>query len=124
LHVFDQALRRASTAAPSTSETAEAAADARAAAPTVVAMDELVALCKRRGFVFQSSEVYNGFAGFYDYGPLGVELKKNIKDLWWRDVVRRRDDIVGLDSSIIASPKVSLHLTHCSVLNLCHMSFD
>jgi hypothetical protein len=67
-----------------------------------------VALCKRRGFVFQSSEVYNGFAGFYDYGPLGVELKKNIKDLWWRDVVRRRDDIVGLDSSIIASPKVSL----------------
>eukprot|EP00612_Vaucheria_litorea_P003027 CAMPEP_0171465780 /NCGR_PEP_ID=MMETSP0945-20130129/8758_1 /TAXON_ID=109269 /ORGANISM="Vaucheria litorea, Strain CCMP2940" /LENGTH=496 /DNA_ID=CAMNT_0011993529 /DNA_START=282 /DNA_END=1773 /DNA_ORIENTATION=- len=69
-------------------------------------MDELVALCKRRGFVFQSSEIYNGLAGFFDFGPLGAEMKKNIKDKWWQDVVRRRDDIVGLDSSIISSPKV------------------
>ncbi|CAN0329680.1 unnamed protein product [Pylaiella littoralis] len=69
-------------------------------------MEELVALCKRRGFVFPSSEIYNGFAGFFDYGPLGVELKKNIKDAWWRDVVQNRDDIVGLDSSIISNPKV------------------
>ncbi|CAN0483609.1 unnamed protein product, partial [Laminaria digitata] len=69
-------------------------------------MEELVGLCKRRGFVFPSSEIYNGFAGFFDYGPLGVELKKNIKDAWWRDVVQARDDIVGLDSSIIGNPKV------------------
>eukprot|EP00752_Nemacystus_decipiens_P008355 g7469.t1 len=69
-------------------------------------MDELVGLCKRRGFVFPSSEIYNGYAGFFDYGPLGVELKKNIKDAWWRDVVQSRDDIVGLDSSIISNPKV------------------
>ncbi|CAN0022772.1 unnamed protein product, partial [Ectocarpus fasciculatus] len=69
-------------------------------------MEELVGLCKRRGFVFPSSEIYNGFAGFFDYGPLGVELKKNIKDAWWRDVVQARDDIVGLDSSIISNPKV------------------
>ncbi|CAM9631576.1 unnamed protein product [Scytosiphon promiscuus] len=69
-------------------------------------MEELVALCKRRGFVFPSSEIYNGYAGFFDYGPLGVELKKNIKDAWWRDVVYARDDIVGLDSSIIGNPKV------------------
>ncbi|CBN75475.1 Glycyl-tRNA Synthetase (N-terminal region) [Ectocarpus siliculosus] len=69
-------------------------------------MDELVGLCKRRGFVFPSSEIYNGFAGFFDYGPLGVELKKNIKDAWWRDVVQARDDIVGVDSSIISNPKV------------------
>ena len=52
-------------------------------------------------------KIYNGFAGFFDYGPLGVELKKNIKDAWWRDVVQVRDDIVGLDSSIIANPRVS-----------------
>lgn len=51
-------------------------------------------------------QIYNGFAGFFDYGPLGVELKKNIKDAWWRDVVQARDDIVGLDSSIISNPKV------------------
>lgn len=51
-------------------------------------------------------QIYNGYAGFFDYGPLGVELKKNIKDAWWRDVVYARDDIVGLDSSIIGNPKV------------------
>ncbi|MHC4982035.1 MAG: glycine--tRNA ligase [Planctomycetota bacterium] len=69
-------------------------------------MEKLVALCKRRGFIFQSSEIYGGINGFWDYGPLGVELKRNIKDAWWADVVRKRDDIVGLDSAIIMNPKV------------------
>jgi glycyl-tRNA synthetase len=69
-------------------------------------MDRLVALCKRRGFIFPSSEIYGGINGFWDYGPLGVELKRNIKDAWWQDVVRRRDDIVGLDAAIIMNPKV------------------
>ena len=62
-------------------------------------------LAKRRGFVFQSSEIYGGLNGFFDYGP-GVELRKNIKDAWWEDMVRRRDDMVGLDSGIIMNPKV------------------
>ena len=69
-------------------------------------MDAIVALAKRRGFIFQSSEIYGGFNGFFDYGPLGSELKKNIRDCWWNDMVRRRDDIVGLESSIIMHPKV------------------
>ena len=69
-------------------------------------MDQVVQLCRQRGFVFGSSEIYNGFNGFYDYGPLGCELKKNIKDLWWRDFVHGREDVHGLDSSIIASPAV------------------
>jgi glycyl-tRNA synthetase len=69
-------------------------------------MEKLTALCKRRGFIFQSSEIYGGIGGFWDYGPLGVELKRNVKDAWWSDVVRKRDDIVGLDCSIIMNPKV------------------
>jgi glycyl-tRNA synthetase len=69
-------------------------------------MDSLVALCKRRGFIFQSSEIYGGLNGFFDYGPLGAELKKNIRDCWWDDMVRRRDDIVGVETSIIMHPKV------------------
>jgi len=69
-------------------------------------MESIVALCKRRGFIFQSSEIYGGYNGFFDFGPLGAELKKNIKDAWWKDMVQRRDDIVGLDSSIIMSPKI------------------
>ena len=69
-------------------------------------MDKLVALCKRRGFIFQSSEIYGGIGGFWDYGPLGVELKRNIKNAWWEDVVRKRDDMVGLDCSIIMNPTV------------------
>jgi glycyl-tRNA synthetase len=71
-----------------------------------VSMDDLVALAKRRGFVFQSSEIYGGLNGFFDYGPLGVELKKNIRDCWWNDMVRRRDDVVGIETSIIMHPKV------------------
>ncbi len=69
-------------------------------------MTKLVALCKRRGFIFQSSEIYGGIGGFWDYGPLGVELKRNIKSAWWEDIVRKRDDMVGLDCSIIMNPKV------------------
>jgi glycyl-tRNA synthetase len=69
-------------------------------------IEEIVALAKRRGFVFQSSEIYGGLNGFFDYGPLGVELRKNIKDAWWEDMVRRRDDMVGLDSGIIMNPRI------------------
>ena len=76
------------------------------AAPAEVSMDAIVALSKRRGFIFPSSEIYNGFNGFFDYGPLGSELKKNIRDCWWDDMVRRRDDVVGLETSIIMHPKV------------------
>ncbi|HEX8221642.1 MAG TPA: glycine--tRNA ligase [Chloroflexia bacterium] len=69
-------------------------------------MDTIVSLSKRRGFVFPSSEIYGGFSSTWDYGPLGVELKRNIKALWWRDMVHRRDDIVGLDSAILMSPLI------------------
>ncbi len=69
-------------------------------------MEKLVSLCKRRGFIFPSSEIYGGINGFWDYGPLGVELKRNIKDAWWVDNVRSRDDMVGLDCSIIMHPRV------------------
>ncbi|HET9496188.1 MAG TPA: glycine--tRNA ligase [Chloroflexia bacterium] len=69
-------------------------------------MDTIVSLAKRRGFVFPSSEIYGGFSSTWDYGPLGVELKRNVKNLWWRDMVQLRDDIVGLDSSILMSPQI------------------
>ncbi|MDQ5825339.1 MAG: glycine--tRNA ligase [Chloroflexota bacterium] len=69
-------------------------------------MDTIVSLSKRRGFVFPSSEIYGGFSSTWDYGPLGVELKRNIKNLWWRDMTQRRDDVVGLDSAILMSPLI------------------
>jgi glycyl-tRNA synthetase len=69
-------------------------------------MDRVVSLCKRRGFVFQSSEIYGGINSCYDYGPLGAELKRNVKEAWWRAMVVERDDIVGLDSAIIQHPEV------------------
>ncbi|MFL5447918.1 MAG: glycine--tRNA ligase [Gemmatimonadales bacterium] len=69
-------------------------------------MDKLVSLCKRRGFVFQSSEIYGGLGSVWDYGPLGVELKRNVKDRWWDAMVRARDDIEGLDAAILMHPKV------------------
>jgi glycyl-tRNA synthetase len=69
-------------------------------------MSKLVSLAKRRGFVFQASEIYGGIGSSWDYGPLGVELKRNVKDAWWRAMVHERDDIVGLDSAIIQHPKV------------------
>ena len=69
-------------------------------------MDELVALCKRRGFIFQSNEIYGGLQGLYDYGPLGVELKNNLKQSWWSSMVYDRDDVEGLDASILTHPDV------------------
>jgi glycyl-tRNA synthetase len=77
-------------------------------------MDTLVSLSKRRGFVYPSSEIYGGLRAAWDYGPLGVEMKENIKRLWWRSMVQERDDIVGLDSSVILAPEVwqaSGHIT-------------
>ena len=70
-------------------------------------MEKIVSLCKRRGFIFQASEIYGGLNGVWDYGPLGVELKRNLKDYWWRVMVRERDDVVGMDGAI---------LTHRAVL--------
>jgi glycyl-tRNA synthetase len=78
-------------------------------------MDKIVSLCKRRGFIFQSSEIYGGTGSCWDYGPLGVELKNNVKRVWWRDNVQFRSDMVGLDSSILMHPRVweaSGHLDH------------
>ena len=75
-------------------------------------MEELVALCKRRGFIFQSNEIYGGLQGLYDYGPLGVELKNNIKQAWWSAMVYERDDVEGLDASILTNPKVLKHSGH------------
>lgn len=78
-------------------------------------MDKIVSLCKRRGFIFPGSEIYGGIGGFYDFGPLGAELKNNIKKLWWEAMVWQREDIVGLDSAIIMNPSVwraSGHIEH------------
>src|ERR1051326_1999190 len=71
-----------------------------------VSMEKIVRLAKRRGFVYPGSEIYGGLANSWDYGPLGTELKKNIKDLWWHRFVRQRDDVVGLDAALIMNPKV------------------
>ncbi len=72
---------------------------------TQLNMETFVSLCKRRGFVFQSSEIYGGIGGFWDYGPLGVELKNNIKAAWWKATVQMRDDVVGLDAAIVMNPR-------------------
>jgi len=72
----------------------------------MVDLDTIVSLCKRRGFIFQSSEIYGGLGSAWDYGPLGVEMKRNVKNLWWRDNIHRRDDMVGLDAAITMHPKV------------------
>ncbi|HEU6449068.1 MAG TPA: glycine--tRNA ligase [Verrucomicrobiae bacterium] len=77
-------------------------------------MEKIVSLCKRRGFIFQSSEIYGGINGFWDYGPLGAELKRNVKELWWNTMTRQRDDVAGLEATIIMSPeiwKASGHVT-------------
>ncbi len=93
-------------------------------------MDEIVSLAKRRGFAFQSSEIYGGLRSSWDYGPLGVELKNNIKRLWWRDNVQRRDDVVGLDAAVIMSPRVWEASGHLAVFTdplveclSCHQRF-
>jgi glycyl-tRNA synthetase len=69
-------------------------------------MEKIVSLCKRRGFIFQSSEIYGGINGFWDYGPLGAELKRNVKELWWHAMTRQRDDVAGLEATIIMSPQI------------------
>ncbi len=69
-------------------------------------MEKIVSLCKRRGFIYQSSEIYGGIAGFWDYGPLGAELKRNVKDLWWRTMVHEREDVAGLEATIIMAPQI------------------
>ena len=74
--------------------------------PVNVDMEKIVSLCKRRGFVFQSSEIYGGLGSCWDYGPMGVELKRNVKDAWWKAIVQERDDVVGIDTSIMMHPKV------------------
>ena len=75
-------------------------------------MEDLISLCKRRGFIFQSNEIYGGLQGLYDYGPLGVELKNNLKKAWWKSMVYERDDIEGIDSSILTNPLVLKYSGH------------
>ena len=72
----------------------------------IVTMDKIISLCRRRGFIFQSSEIYGGLNGAYDYGPLGVDLKNNIRDFWWKEMTQMHDNIVGLDASILMHPRV------------------
>src|ERR1700722_11986931 len=69
-------------------------------------MEKIVSLCKRRGFIFQSSEIYGGINGFWDYGPMGAELKRNVKEAWWLTMTRQRDDVAGLEATIIMSPQI------------------
>jgi glycyl-tRNA synthetase len=91
--------------------------DEHAAPRRLERMEDLVSLCARRGFIFQSSEIYGGINGFWDYGPLGTELKNNLKALWWQRVVRERPDVEGIDSAIIAHPRTweaSGHVEHFS----------
>lgn len=99
-----------------------------------VEMDKIVSLCKRRGFVFPSSDIYGGLESSWDYGPLGVELKRNVKDVWWHDMVQYRDDVVGIDSNIIMHPRTweasghvegfSDPLVECKACNLRWRSTD
>src|SRR4051812_47861087 len=94
-------------------------------APTTSKMEKIVALCKRRGFIFQSSEIYGGINGFWDYGPLGTELKKNLKDAWYHDIVRcprmapdgQQVEMVPLDCTIIMNPKVWVASGHVGGFN-------
>ena len=79
---------------------------------TAKTMEELAALCKRRGFIFQSNEIYGGLQGIYDYGPLGIELKNNLKRAWWNSMVYERDDVEGLDAAILTSPIVMKQSGH------------
>ncbi len=82
-----------------------------------VTMEEIAALAKRRGFIFQSSEIYGGIGGFFDYGPLGAILKRNVKNAWWREMVELRDDVVGFDSSIIMHPNTWIASGHVAVFH-------
>jgi glycyl-tRNA synthetase len=80
-------------------------------------LKEIVALCKRRGFIYQASEIYGGFANTYSYGPYGVELKKNIKDLFWKIFVQQNDDVIGIDGPILLHPKTFLASGHVEQFN-------
>jgi glycyl-tRNA synthetase len=82
-----------------------------------VTMEEITALAKRRGFIFQSSEIYGGIGGFFDYGPLGAILKRNVKDAWWRETVELRDDVVAFDSSIIMHPQTWVASGHVAAFH-------
>ena len=75
-------------------------------------MEDLVSLCKRRGFIFPSNDIYGGMKGLYDFGPMGVELKLNLKSAWWKSMVYERDDVEGLDSTILTSPTVLKYSGH------------
>ena len=93
-------------------------------------MQKIVSLCKRRGFIFPGSDIYGGLAGTWDYGPVGSLLKKNIKDLWWQEIVQRRDDMVGMDAAIMMNPKAWEASGHVEALSdplveckLCHQRF-
>src|SRR5947207_7358347 len=81
-------------------------ADVAATGAPEVTLDEIVALAKRRGFIFPSSEIYGGLGSTYDYGHYGVLLKNNVKDEWWRSMLRERDDVVALDAAILMAPRV------------------
>jgi len=95
-------------------------------ATTETRMEKIVSLCKRRGFIYQSSEIYGGIGGFWDYGPLGAELKRNLRDTWWRAMTREREDVVGLDATIIMHPgiwKASGHVdTFADMMRECTIS--
>lgn len=93
-------------------------------------LDQIVALCKRRGFIYPGSEIYGGITGFWDYGPMGAELKRNLKDLWWKSMVQKRNDVVGLDAAIIMNPQVWIESGHMSSFTdplveckICHKRF-
>ncbi|HWA51952.1 MAG TPA: glycine--tRNA ligase [Patescibacteria group bacterium] len=96
----------------------------------MVSLDEIVALCKRRGFIFPGSEIYGGLGGTWDYGPTGSLLKKNLKDLWWKEMVQLRDDVVGVDAAIMMNPKAWEASGHVEAFTdplveckICHMRF-
>ena len=85
-------------------ETAETAGPADAPADDL--MEKVVRLCRQRGFIFPSAEIYGGFRSTYDYGPLGVNMLRNVKNAWWRSMVQLRDDVVGLDAAILGPPAI------------------
>ena len=80
-------------------------------------IEKIVSLCKRRGFIFQSSDIYGGFSAVYDYGPLGIELKNNISQLWWKEMTQTHENIVGLDSGILMHPKIWEASGHVGAFN-------
>src|SRR5690348_9280340 len=82
-----------------------------------VSLDEIASLAKRRGFIYQGSEIYGGLAGTWDYGPLGIQLKRNISNLWWKTFVEDREDVYGIDAAILMNPKVWEASGHVSGFN-------